>query len=89
MGVWGRGDRPPEPGFARREAHYAKDVLQRNRRRRLLKRKSELTARKEGPTGEPGGSPVKRGYSLRAPTNVDEYQPLSDETFTTSPVCGA
>ena len=29
------------------------------------------------------------GYSRRAPTYVDEYQPDMLEIFTTSPVCGA
>jgi len=35
-----------------------------------------------------GVAAVATAYSLRAPTQVDEYQPLMLEILTTSPVCG-
>jgi hypothetical protein len=45
--------------------------------------------------GEPSAGPSATGtesrqesYSRRAPTQVESYQPLRLEIFTTSPVCG-
>jgi hypothetical protein len=48
-------DPPPEPGFARREAHCA--GLKRDHLGRLLKPLSHATALKEGARGEPGVPP--------------------------------
>ena len=39
------------------------------------------------PVGYTNSQPRRR-YSLRAPTNVDAYQPVMLEILTTSPVCG-
>jgi len=49
---------PPEPGFARREAHNQKNRSKRDRLWRLLKRVSYATARKEGARGGTSGSPT-------------------------------
>jgi hypothetical protein len=41
-------DPPPEPGSARREAHKLKERSNEATKRRLLKRKAQAAARKEG-----------------------------------------
>jgi hypothetical protein len=45
---------PPEPGFARREAHCRKKRVQDAAFRRLRQRRRYASARKEGPTGNQG-----------------------------------
>src|SRR6266508_6727883 len=51
---------PPEPGFARREAHYEKKPPSQRFKGRLLKPTFQATARKEGAHGGTRGSPVPK-----------------------------
>ena len=53
-----RFDRPPEPGFARREAHCARNGSNSALLRRLLKPKYLAAAGKEGAHGGTRGSPM-------------------------------
>ena len=55
--------RPPEPGFARREAHYAQ--LNHHSGDRPTTHNSQATGRKEGVHGGTRGSPVKRARATR------------------------
>ena len=57
--------------------------------------RGDADAEAEAPRGRGALRPRDRGallelraQSLRPPTNVDAYQPLSEEILTTSPVCG-
>jgi hypothetical protein len=54
--------------LARREAHYDKKPLNHHSKGRLLKRKSQAAARKEGARGGTRGSPTKRGAAEAAPS---------------------
>jgi hypothetical protein len=56
---------PPEPGFARREAHYEGNRPKREHLGRLLKQLHNAPVRKEGAHGGTRGSPVKRGAAKR------------------------
>jgi hypothetical protein len=49
---------PPEPGFARREAHNGRDKLKQRALRRLRARVNEAAAGEEGVRGGTGGSPT-------------------------------